>query len=136
METIKTFIEGIKAKDIADIFISIAILVIFFVLSIWLPRLLLKIWKVNEKDKKVLKENDTYKGLRSIFLCFGIYLALIILALPYNIFFVKSMYPFVLLGYLERKFNLIPKIYKNRYSIPILIIYICTIFFYKGEYTN
>ena len=51
METIKTFIEGIKAKDIADIFISIAILVIFFVLSIWLPRLLLKIWKVNEKDK-------------------------------------------------------------------------------------
>ena len=78
METIKTFIEGIKAKDIADIFISIAILVIFFVLSIWLPRLLLKIWKVNEKDKKVLKENDTYKGLRSIFLCFGIYLALII----------------------------------------------------------
>ena len=32
--------------------------------------------------KKVLKENDTYKGLRSIFLCFGIYLALIILALP------------------------------------------------------
>ena len=82
METIKTFIEGIKAKDIADIFISIAILVIFFVLSIWLPRLLLKIWKVNEKDKKVLKENDTYKGLRSIFLCFGIYLALIILALP------------------------------------------------------
>lgn len=32
METIKTFIEGIKAKDIADIFISIAILVIFFVL--------------------------------------------------------------------------------------------------------
>ena len=28
------------------------------------------------------KENDTYKGLRSIFLCFGIYLALIILALP------------------------------------------------------
>lgn len=82
METIKTFIEGIKAKDIADIFISIAILVIFFVLSIWLPRLLLKIWKVNEKDKKVLKENDTYKGLRSIFLCFGIYLALIILAYP------------------------------------------------------
>ena len=59
METIKTFIEGIKAKDIADIFISIAILVIFFVLSIWLPRLLLKIWKVNEKDKKVLKENET-----------------------------------------------------------------------------
>ena len=58
METIKTFIEGIKAKDIADIFISIAILVIFFVLSIWLPRLLLKIWKVNEKDKKVLKENE------------------------------------------------------------------------------
>ena len=81
METIKTFIEGIKAKDIADIFISIAILVIFFVLSIWLPRLLLKIWKVNEKDKKVLKENDTYKGIRSIFLCFGIYLELIILAL-------------------------------------------------------
>lgn len=64
-----------------------------------------------------------------------ILIGLIILALPYNIFFVKSMYPFVLLGYLERKFNLIPKIYKNRYSIPILIIYICTIFFYKGEYT-
>ena len=82
METIKTFIEGIKAKDIADIFIAIAILVIFFVLSIWLPKLLLKIWKVNEKDKKALKENDVYKGLKSIFLCFGIYLALIILALP------------------------------------------------------
>ena len=62
METIKTFIEGIKAKDIADIFIAIAILVIFFVLSIWLPKLLLKIWKVNEKDKKALKENDVYKG--------------------------------------------------------------------------
>lgn len=51
-----------------------------------------------------------------------ILIGLIILALPYNIFFVKSMYPFVLLGYLERKFNLIPKIYKNRYSIPILIV--------------
>ena len=56
METIKTFIEGIKAKDIADIFISIAILVIFFVLSIWLPRLLLKIWKVNEKDKSIKRK--------------------------------------------------------------------------------
>ena len=82
MEKIKTFIESIKAKDVADIFIAIAILGIFFILSIWLPKLLLKVWKVNEKDKKALKENDIYKGLRSIFLCFGIYLALIILALP------------------------------------------------------
>ena len=84
METIKTFVEGKKAKNIIDILISIAILVIFFILSTWIPKLLMKIWKVNEKDKKALKENDIYKGLKSIFLCFGIYLALVILALPTN----------------------------------------------------
>lgn len=82
MEKINEIINQIQAKDITDVLIAIVIILVFFIISSWFPKIIMRMFKIKEKNKKRLKENDMYKGLKGIFLCLGFYLAVIVLDLP------------------------------------------------------
>ena len=84
MEKIKIFIEEIQKENIIDIVIAIGVILLFFIISSWGTKLILRILKVKERDKKKLKSNDIYKGIKSLFLCVGLYIAVVILSLPEN----------------------------------------------------
>ena len=86
MEKINEIIKQIQAKDITDIAIAIVIILVFFIISSWFPKIIMRMFKIKEKNKKKLKENDMYKGLKWIFLCVGFYLAILVLNLPENVF--------------------------------------------------
>lgn len=86
MEKINEIIKQIQAKDITDVVIAILIILVFFIISSWLPKIIMRMFKIKEKNKKKLKENDMYKGLKWIFLCVGFYLASLVLNLPENVF--------------------------------------------------
>ena len=86
MEKINEIIKQIQAKDITDIAIAIVIILVFFIISSWFPKIIMRMFKIKEKNKKKLKENDMYKGLKWIFLCAGFYLAILVLNLPENVF--------------------------------------------------
>ncbi len=86
MEKINELIDKIQAKNLIDIAIAVAIVVIFFIMSSWLPKIIMRMFKIKEKSKKKLKENDMYKGLKGLFLCAGFYLAILVLNLSENVF--------------------------------------------------
>ncbi len=86
MEKINEIIKQIQAKDITDVVIAILIILVFFIISSWFPKIIMRMFKIKEKNKKKLKENDMYKGLKWIFLCVGFYLAILVLNLPENVF--------------------------------------------------
>ena len=86
MEKINELIDKIQAKNLTDIAIAVAIVVIFFIMSSWLPKIIMRMFKIKEKSKKKLKENDMYKGLKGLFLCAGFYLAILVLNLSENVF--------------------------------------------------
>ena len=86
MEKINELIDKIQAKNLTDIAIAVAIVVIFLIMSSWLPKIIMRMFKIKEKSKKKLKENDMYKGLKGLFLCAGFYLAILVLNLSENVF--------------------------------------------------
>ena len=86
MEKINEIIKQIQAKDITDVVIAILIILVFFIISSWFPKIIMRMFKIKEKNKKKLKENDMYKGLKWIFLCVGFYLAILVLNLSESVF--------------------------------------------------
>lgn len=81
MENIKNIIETIQSKDIAELLISVLILVVFFIFSSIFAKLLSKLFKI--KNIRI-KENPIYKTLKLIFIVFGIFISVSFLQLPYS----------------------------------------------------
>ena len=46
MEKINELIDQIQAKDLTDIAIAVAIVVIFFIMSSWLPKIIMRMFKI------------------------------------------------------------------------------------------
>lgn len=88
MEQIKEivgFFQNIGKSQIIDILIAIAIIILFSMGSSIISYLVVKIFNLKEKHKNKIKFNPWYKLIKSILLCSGIYLAIIILGLPADI---------------------------------------------------
>ncbi len=86
MEQINIFIENLKKTNLLDVLIAIGIVIVFYVVSSLFSKLIMKLLKFKTKDKEKLKNNDLYRALRYIFICVGIYIALLVLNLPENWF--------------------------------------------------
>ena len=82
MEQIKTYIQNIKSEDIKEIVIAIIVIAVFWITSSWFSRIVMKIFKIKEEDRKNLKKNNIYKGLKYIFMSIGFLIAIVILKLP------------------------------------------------------
>lgn len=88
MEQIKSIIEffqNMTKEKIIDIAIAIMIILIFCLLSSLLSYLVIKLFRIKEKDKKKIKENAFFKPLKACFITLGIYFAILILRLPQDV---------------------------------------------------
>lgn len=86
MESINLFIENIKERNIMDVLIAIAIVIVFYMVSSLFSKIVMKLFKIKGNDKEKIKNSDIYKALKSIFMCAGLYIALLVLNLPENWF--------------------------------------------------
>lgn len=84
---ILAFFKSLTLKEIIDVWIGIAIIVIFKILSSFLSYLIIKLFNIKTKNKKAIKDNSFYKPLKTFFIILGIYIALRILQLPDNMYF-------------------------------------------------
>ncbi|MCI8486274.1 MAG: mechanosensitive ion channel family protein [Clostridia bacterium] len=90
MEQINSFIEKIKERNLIDVLIAIVIIIVFYMVSSLFSKLVMKLLKIKGNDKEKIKNSDIYKALKGIFLCLGIYIALLVLNLPENWFILCS----------------------------------------------
>lgn len=79
------FVKNISLETIIDIWIAIAIIIAFRILRGALAYIIIKMFKLKEKDSKKIKNNAFYEPLKSFFGILGIYLAILLLAEPFNI---------------------------------------------------
>ncbi len=79
------FIKNMTVENIIDIWIAIAIVIAFRMLSGTLAYIVIKMFNFKEKDRKKIKNNAFYDPLRVFFWLLGIYLAIIFLREPFNI---------------------------------------------------
>ena len=82
---IKTF-QDIKENNIHDIIMAMLVIIIFIMISSFFSYLIMRIFKL--KEKVDIKKSPIYKALKRIFLCLGVYIALLILNLQENILFI------------------------------------------------
>lgn len=81
MEQINNFIETIKQKELIDVLIAIGIIILFYIMRNVFSNMIIKIFKIKGSEKQKLKNSETSKGLKTIFICIGVYIALLILNL-------------------------------------------------------
>lgn len=85
MEQLNNWVEifnEIKENRILDIIIAIAIIILSIMISSLFSFLVIKIFKLKEKDQVKIKKHPLYKSIKRIFLFLGMYLALLVLRLP------------------------------------------------------
>lgn len=88
MASISEAIEGIRnigIEGIIDIWIAIAIIIVFRIFRGSLTYIIIKMFKFKEKSSKKIKANAFYEPLKSFFGFLGIYLAIWFLSGPFNI---------------------------------------------------
>lgn len=79
---ILTFFQKLDSSRLFDIFIAIAVVVVSFFISSFVSFIIVKIFKLKNKDFNKMKNNPWYTAIRSIIICIGIYIAIYILSLP------------------------------------------------------
>ena len=85
MEQIGAFFSSITAEKIIDIWIAIAIVVLFRIFSGGLSYIIIKMCKIKEKKPKRIKESVLYNPLKAFFVLLGLYIAIIFLRKPLDI---------------------------------------------------
>lgn len=83
MEEIKETITSINQEQINSILLAIAIAICFKIFSSILARIIIKIFRLDSKNKAI--ENTFYKPLKGVFTLLGIYLAILVLEEPFKI---------------------------------------------------
>ncbi len=85
MEEISNWLEiakDIKENRLLDIIIAIVIIILSIMISSFISFLIIKIFKLKEKDQIKLKKHPLFKSIKRVFLFLCTYLALFILKLP------------------------------------------------------
>ena len=83
MEKIKNIISSITQEQINSLILAIVIAVGLKIFSALIARILIKIFKINKKQKVV--ENTFYKPLKSFLTLSGVYLAIQVIKGPFKI---------------------------------------------------
>lgn len=89
MEQVNNWLDiliDIKENRMLDIIIAIVIIILSIMISSLISFLIMKIFKLKDKDQIKLKKNPLYKSIKRIFLFLGMYLAILVLKLPEDLF--------------------------------------------------
>ena len=87
LNDILNFFKSYTIENMVDIGIALSIIVIFKILSSSCAYIIIKMFKFKVKDKKEIKQNGFYKPLKLFFVILGVYIAILALKLPQNIFY-------------------------------------------------
>lgn len=79
------FFQNISKNQIIDILIAVAIIILFSMGSSIISYLIVKLFNLKEKHKNKIKFNPWYKLIKSVLICSGVYLAILVLGLPEDI---------------------------------------------------
>lgn len=85
MEQILIFLSNIKTVQILDIIVAICIIMFFRIFSTSISYIIIRMFKLKVKNKKVIKESAFYNPLRIFFNILGVYIAIIFLKTPLKI---------------------------------------------------
>ena len=88
MEQINSFVkffQEITQNKLVDWAIALITFIIFVLLSPLLSYIIVRMFKFKEKDKKKIKNNAFYKPLKALFICAGVYVAILIINPPADI---------------------------------------------------
>lgn len=85
MNQIVSFIENITAVQIVDILIAVGIILFFRIFSASFSYILIRMFKIKEKQGKKIKESAFYSPLKVFFILLGYYLAVVFLKEPLHI---------------------------------------------------
>lgn len=88
MNQFMDFVSNINQETIMTVLIAIGIFVIFKVFSSPVAYIIIKIFNMKIKGKQKIKENSFYKPIKAICTLIGLYLAILCLDLPEDVFFV------------------------------------------------
>ncbi len=79
------FLKSITQEQLLDLGIAVLIILIFIILSKPLAYLIIKMFKIKEKDKLKIKNNPFFNPLRALFIWSGIYIGVLIINPPKTI---------------------------------------------------
>lgn len=85
MNQFTNFFESIKALQVVDIIIAIAIILLFRIFSSTFSYIIIRMFKFKSKKAKDIKESAFFKPLRLFFMILGVYLAVLFLRKPLNL---------------------------------------------------
>lgn len=85
MNQIASFIENIVAEQIIDILIAVGIILFFRIFSASFSYIVIRMFKIKEKQTKKIKESAFYKPLKVFFILLGCYVAVVFLKEPLQI---------------------------------------------------
>lgn len=77
--------QNINQNIFVEIIIAIAIIIVSSIIGTIIAYAAIKIFKLNKKNQERIKENPWYYGIKTIIICSGIYLAILITDFPENV---------------------------------------------------
>lgn len=82
INNIVNFFKGITEQQLIDIGIALVIVAVFVILSPIISYLIIKMFKIREKDREKIKNNPFYKPLKALFISIGIYIGVLVINPP------------------------------------------------------
>lgn len=82
MNQIIEYLENITSLQVMDIVVAICIIILFKIFSPTISYIIIRMFKIRVKNKKVIKESAFYKPLSVFFTIFGIYISIVFLKVP------------------------------------------------------
>ena len=82
MSQIIEYLGNITSLQIMDVVVAICIIILFKIFSPTISYIIIRMFKIRAKNKKVIKESAFYKPLAVFFTIFGIYISIVFLRVP------------------------------------------------------
>ena len=82
MRQIIEYLGNITSLQIMDVVVAICIIILFKIFSPTISYIIIRMFKIRAKNKKVIKESAFYKPLAVFFTIFGIYISIVFLKVP------------------------------------------------------
>lgn len=85
MNRIINYISNITSEQIIDVITALCLIVLFRIFSSSIAYIIVRMFKLKVKNKRVIKESAFYNPLRMFFNVLGIYIAILLLKKPFQI---------------------------------------------------
>lgn len=85
MSRIINYISSITSEQIIDVITALCLIILFRIFSSSIAYIIVRMFKLKVKNKRVIKESAFYNPLRMFFSILGVYVAVLLLKKPFQI---------------------------------------------------